>query len=102
MLPFVAPEPSLGIGMARVTWHPQEPTEPGQRFRAALEALAYLIARGVREHEVAGQKITRITVSGGIAAQRLGVRDFGERVTGSGRWNALYRRSRVRRHGTRR
>ncbi len=71
VLPFVAPEPSLGIGMARVTWHPQEPTEPGQRFRAALEALAYLIARGVREHEEAGQKITRITVSGGIARSDL-------------------------------
>jgi sugar (pentulose or hexulose) kinase len=71
VLPFVAPEPSLGIGMARVLWHPQEPAEPGRRFRAALEALAYLIARGVREHEEAGQKITRITVSGGIARSDL-------------------------------
>ena len=41
------------------------------RFRAALEALAYLIALGVREHEAAGQKITRITVSGGIARSEL-------------------------------
>src|SRR5204863_8481517 len=39
--------------------------------RAALEALAYLIARGVQEHEQAGQKITRITVSGGIARSQL-------------------------------
>jgi sugar (pentulose or hexulose) kinase len=71
VLPFVAPEPSLGVGMARVQWHPQEATEPGQRFRAALEALAYLIAHGVREHEEAGQHITRITVSGGIARSDL-------------------------------
>ncbi len=57
--------------MARVHWYPQEPAEPGRRFRAALEALAYLIARGVREHEEAGQRITRITVSGGIARSDL-------------------------------
>src|SRR5207253_3207482 len=37
----------------------------------ALEALAYLIARGVSEHEAAGQKITRVTVSGGIARSQL-------------------------------
>jgi sugar (pentulose or hexulose) kinase len=71
VLPFVAPEPSLGVGMARVVWHPVEPTDPGQRFRAALEALAYLIARGVNEHVEAGQQITRITVSGGIARSDL-------------------------------
>jgi sugar (pentulose or hexulose) kinase len=71
VLPFVAPEPSLGIGMSRVVWYPSEPSDPGQRFRTALEALAYLIARGVREHEEAGQKITRITVSGGIARSDL-------------------------------
>jgi sugar (pentulose or hexulose) kinase len=41
------------------------------RFRAALEALAYLIALGVQAHERAGQKITRITVSGGIARSAL-------------------------------
>jgi sugar (pentulose or hexulose) kinase len=43
----------------------------GQRFRAALEALAFLIARGVDEHERSGQRITRITVSGGIARSDL-------------------------------
>jgi len=48
---------------AALEWRPSEPTEPGCRFRASLEALAYLIARGVKEHEVAGQNITRITVS---------------------------------------
>jgi sugar (pentulose or hexulose) kinase len=41
------------------------------RYGAALEALAYLIALGVREHESAGQKISRITVSGGIARSDL-------------------------------
>jgi sugar (pentulose or hexulose) kinase len=69
--PFVAPEPSLGVTAPRMEWHPAEPKEMGKRFRAALEALAYLIAHGVREHEAAGQKITRITVSGGIARSQL-------------------------------
>src|SRR4029077_20733461 len=45
--------------------------EMGKKFRGALEALAYLINRGVREHEAAGQKISRITVSGGIARSQL-------------------------------
>jgi sugar (pentulose or hexulose) kinase len=71
VLPFSAPEPSLGVAEPRVQWFPSEPREPGKKFRAALEALAYLIARGVREHEDAGQKITRITVSGGIARSDL-------------------------------
>lgn len=70
VLPFIAPEPSLGVP-AKLQWFPAEPREPGKKFRAALEALAYLIARGVAEHEVAGQKITRITVSGGIARSPL-------------------------------
>jgi xylulokinase len=71
VLPFMVPEPSLGISAPRLQWLPAEPKEPGRKFRAALEALAYLIARGVREHEEAGQKITRITVSGGIARSSL-------------------------------
>jgi xylulokinase len=71
VLPFIAPEPSLGVTAAKLQWFPVEPKEPGKRFRAALEALAYLIARGVREHEAAGQQITRITVSGGIARSPL-------------------------------
>ena len=67
--PFVQPEPSLGVTIqaAKLSWFPREPKDAGIRFRAALEGLAYLIALGVREHERAGQKITRITVSGGIA-----------------------------------
>ncbi len=71
VLPFTSPEPSLGVGKSRLEWIPHEPTELGKKFRAALEALAYLIALGVREHEAAGQKITRITVSGGIARSEL-------------------------------
>jgi sugar (pentulose or hexulose) kinase len=71
VLPFVAPEPSLGVKEGKLQWLPAEPKEPGRRFRASLEALAYLIALGVREHEAAGQKITRITVSGGIARSDL-------------------------------
>jgi xylulokinase len=71
VLPFTAPEPSLGVSKPRLEWVPKEPSEAGKKFRASLEALAYLIALGVREHEAAGQKITRITVSGGIARSEL-------------------------------
>src|SRR6516162_7107573 len=66
VLPFASPEPSLGVAQPRLEWIPNEPKAPGEKFRASLEALAYLIALGVRAHEEAGQKITRITVSGGI------------------------------------
>ncbi|HVS37509.1 MAG TPA: FGGY-family carbohydrate kinase [Gemmataceae bacterium] len=71
VLPFASPEPSLGVHAPRFAWRPSEPTEPGRRFRASLEALAYLIARGIKEHEAAGQKITRVSVSGGIARSDL-------------------------------
>jgi sugar (pentulose or hexulose) kinase len=71
VLPFTAPEPSLGVADPRVSWSPTEPADAGTKFRAALEALAYLIALGTREHEAAGQRITRITVSGGIARSDL-------------------------------
>jgi xylulokinase len=71
VLPFVAPEPSLGVRHPRFEWAPREPAEPGVKFRASLEALAYLIALGVQAHERAGQTITRITVSGGIARSPL-------------------------------
>jgi len=71
VLPFIAPEPSLGVSKPRLEWIPNEPKEPGRKFRASLEALAYLIALGVRDHEDAGQKISRITVSGGIARSEL-------------------------------
>jgi xylulokinase len=71
VLPFASPEPCLGVTRAGVTWSPEEPREPGRRHRAALEALAYLIARAVREHEQAGQAVSRVTVSGGIARSEL-------------------------------
>jgi sugar (pentulose or hexulose) kinase len=41
------------------------------KVRASFEALAYLIGLGVREHEAAGQRVTRVTVSGGIARSDL-------------------------------
>jgi sugar (pentulose or hexulose) kinase len=71
VLPFASPEPSLGVAQPRVQWFPAEPDDMGKKYRASLEALAYLIALGVREHEAAGQKITRLTVSGGIARSSL-------------------------------
>jgi xylulokinase len=71
ILPFVLAEPSIGVPAPRVQWFPVQPTDKGVRVRAAFEALAYLIALGVREHEAAGQQVTRITVSGGIAKSDL-------------------------------
>jgi sugar (pentulose or hexulose) kinase len=71
VLPFVYPEPSRGVAEPRFGWQPSEPSAAGAKFRAALEALAYLIALGVREHEAAGQQVTRLTVSGGIARSDL-------------------------------
>src|SRR5262249_9731692 len=70
VLPFAYPEPSRGVTAPRVQWFPAEPQEPGRRFRAALEALAYLVALGVREPEAAGARgtrVRRVSVSGGIA-----------------------------------
>jgi len=69
--PFVLSEPSIGIEKPRFSWSPNEPCDEGVRVRASFEALAYLIALAVKEHEAAGQKITRITVSGGIAKNDL-------------------------------
>jgi sugar (pentulose or hexulose) kinase len=71
VLPFVHPEPSRGVARPRFDWAPEQPADLGVRFRAALEALSYLIALGVREHEDAGQRITRVSVSGGIAKSKL-------------------------------
>jgi sugar (pentulose or hexulose) kinase len=71
VLPFVLAEPSRGVHKPCFRWLPDEPREPGVRFRASLEALAYLIALGVQEHVEAGQSIQRITVSGGIARSDL-------------------------------
>lgn len=71
VLPFALSEPSIGVHAPRFEWYPSEPTDPGVRLRASFEAIAYLIALGVREHEAAGQTVTRITVSGGIAKSDL-------------------------------
>lgn len=73
VMPFAVPEPSLGVDAAKagLRWFGAEGASAGVKFRACLEAIAYLIRRGVEEHEFAGQKITRITVSGGIARSDL-------------------------------
>jgi xylulokinase len=64
-------EPSIGLTAPRYHWSPSEPADMGVRLRASLEALAFLVGLAVREHEAAGQRITRITVSGGIARNDL-------------------------------
>jgi sugar (pentulose or hexulose) kinase len=71
VLPFALSEPSIGVHAPRFEWIPSEPSDPGVRYRASLEALAYLIGLAVQEHEAAGQQITRISVSGGIAKSDL-------------------------------
>ncbi len=71
VLPFILSEPSIGVHAPRLEWLTGKPGDPGVRFRAALRALAYLIGLGVKEHAGAGQTITRITVSGGIAQSGL-------------------------------
>ena len=71
VMPFVFNEPSLGITRPVTRWYPARPPSEGQRFRAALEAIAYLIGLGVEAHQKAGQNVTRITVSGGIARSDL-------------------------------
>ncbi|HVK19678.1 MAG TPA: FGGY-family carbohydrate kinase, partial [Fimbriiglobus sp.] len=71
VLPFVLAEPSIGVLAPRFEWVPDQPADAGVRVRAAFEALAYLIALAVQEHEAAGQTITRVTVSGGIARSEL-------------------------------
>jgi xylulokinase len=48
--PFLYPEPSLGVMKPRFRWEPKQPKDIGLRYRAALEALANLIALGVRQH----------------------------------------------------
>lgn len=71
VLPFTKAEPSIGVKAPRFAWLGGEPKTPGKKFRAALEALAYLVALGVRQHQEAGQTIRQITVSGGIARSEL-------------------------------
>jgi sugar (pentulose or hexulose) kinase len=71
VLPFLLSEPSVGVTTPEVKWTPAEPPERPVRVRACLEALAYLLARAVREHEAAGQRISRVTVSGGMARSNL-------------------------------
>ena len=67
VLPFALSEPSVGVNAPRFEWVGGEPAEVGVKVRAGFEAIAYLIALAVREHEAAGQVVKRVTVSGGIA-----------------------------------
>jgi xylulokinase len=71
VLPFLLSEPSVGIEKPQVKWRPAEPNDRPVKVRACLEALAYLLARAVKEHEAAGQTVSRITVSGGMARSNL-------------------------------
>lgn len=72
VLPFIKSEPSLGITRdPEPEWFPGVPEDAGVRYRAALEAIAYMIYLGVDAHTKAGQQITRITVSGGMARSDL-------------------------------
>jgi sugar (pentulose or hexulose) kinase len=74
IFPFSEPEPSLGISReaAGVRWIASEPAEPGERYRSAMEGLAYLIALGVEAHErAAGRRIEDLSVSGGMARSDL-------------------------------
>jgi sugar (pentulose or hexulose) kinase len=71
VLPFLLSEPSVGIEKPQVKWSPAEPAERAVKVRACLEAIAYLLARAVKEHEAAGQTVLHITVSGGMARSNL-------------------------------
>jgi sugar (pentulose or hexulose) kinase len=71
VLPFLLSEPSVGVEKPGVKWSPSEPSERPLKVRACLEALAFLLARAVKEHEAAGQTVARITVSGGMARSNL-------------------------------
>ena len=71
VLPFVLSEPSVGVTAPRFEWIGGEPTDAGIKLRASFEAISYLIALAVKEHEAAGQVVTRVTVSGGIARNDL-------------------------------
>jgi sugar (pentulose or hexulose) kinase len=81
VMPFVLSEPSVGVHQPRMEWYSlasrgptDRPDAAGVRLRAAFEAIAYLIALGVRAHERAGQTISQVTVSGGIARNDLMVK----------------------------
>lgn len=71
VLPFVLSEPSVGVNAPRFEWVGGEPSDIGVQVRASFEAISYLIALAVKEHEAAGQVVNRVTVSGGIAQSEL-------------------------------
>ncbi|MGL6095024.1 MAG: xylulokinase, partial [Fimbriiglobus sp.] len=71
VLPYALSEPSIGVTAPRFEWTNGPSEKAGKNLRASFEAIAYLIALGVREHEAAGQAVSRVTVSGGIAQSDL-------------------------------
>jgi xylulokinase len=71
VLPFALSEPSIGVTAPRFEWVGGEPADMGVKLRISFEAIAYLIGLAVKEHEAAGQTVTRVTVSGGIARNDL-------------------------------
>lgn len=73
VLPFLRSEPALGVDVekAGIVWEGGQPASPAERYRGAIEAIAYLVAIGVDAHEDAGQPISQISVSGGLARSEL-------------------------------
>jgi len=71
VLPFLISEPSVGVKSPMDQWIPNEPTAIGVRVRAVYESIAYLIALGLEAHRAAGQAVTQVTVSGGMARSEL-------------------------------
>ena len=72
VMPFIVPEPSLKVGASpSCSGRHVNRRTVGNDFAPPWRRLAFLIARGVEEHEKAGQTIPRITVSGGIARSDL-------------------------------
>ncbi len=99
VLPFASPEPSMGVRAPSVRWFPTEPSQPGPRFRAALEALAYLITHGRPRARTSGpedhahQRLRR------DRAQRPDVRGAGVRPGSAAGAPGIVRGTRSRRGG---
>lgn len=73
VLPFLRSEPALGVGVEQsgIRWENGEPKTPAEKYRGAIESIAYLVALGIDAHEDAGQAIRQVSVSGGLARSEL-------------------------------
>ena len=89
---WASPAPRFAVAAARAA-------DAGRRFRASLEALAYLIALGVREHEAAGQKIDADHRVRRHRPQRPDVRNPGDGAGPAAGAVAVVRRAGTRRRG---